>query len=96
MTLDGFGLVSQANLPYFVPFNSSKAPFGPSSVTVQLEPSVGVTGGQLKDAYYQWLQGNLALVPSVIRGSSYNFSWTTRWPFGNDPVPGALNFFASS
>ena len=90
MTLDGFGLVSQANLPYFVPFNSSIAPFGPSSANVQ--PSIGVTVGQLNDAYYQWFQGNLALMPSVIRGSSYNYSWATRWPFGNDPVPGALNF----
>ncbi len=72
MSLDGFGLVSRANLPHFVPFNSSKAPFGPNSVTVQSEPSAGVTDGQLTDAYNQWIQGSLALTSSVIRGSSYN------------------------
>lgn len=60
--LDGFGLVSQANSPYFVPFNSSETPSNSSSVTstLQLEPIAGVTNDQQADAYYQWFQGTLA------------------------------------
>jgi mannan endo-1,4-beta-mannosidase len=29
MALVGFGLVTQLNAPFFVPFNTSVAPFGP-------------------------------------------------------------------
>ncbi|KAH9484283.1 Mannan endo-1,4-beta-mannosidase A [Psilocybe cubensis] len=58
--LNGFGLVTQSNAPFFVPFNSTQAPFGPDSVNNQTQAPFGVTDQQRDDAYTQWLQAGLA------------------------------------
>ncbi|KAF5373898.1 hypothetical protein D9758_000572 [Tetrapyrgos nigripes] len=65
VALTGFGLVTQDNLPFFVPFNVSTAPFandttssqgfGASSAPVTSNQTVGVTNEQQVDAYSQWL-----------------------------------------
>lgn len=59
MTLNGFGLVTQSNAPFFVPFNTSVAPFGPDSPTAATQQPFGVTDQQRDDAYSQWLQAGL-------------------------------------
>ncbi|KAJ7582721.1 glycoside hydrolase family 5 protein [Mycena floridula] len=62
ITLTGFGLVTQANSPFYVPFNTSVAPFGPDSganSTGTLAP-FGVTDQQRDDAYRQWLDAGIA------------------------------------
>ncbi|KAF7304875.1 Glycoside hydrolase family 5 protein [Mycena kentingensis (nom. inval.)] len=58
--LGGFGLVTQDNAPFFVPFNTTIAPFandqiGNLSLTDGFTP-YGVTDAQRDDAYTQWLQ----------------------------------------
>ncbi|TFK42587.1 glycoside hydrolase family 5 protein [Crucibulum laeve] len=62
VSLTGFGLVTQGNAPFFVPFNSTVAPFGPDQVpesgTSQQQP-FGVTDAQRDDAYSQWLNAGL-------------------------------------
>ncbi|KIL69743.1 glycoside hydrolase family 5 protein [Amanita muscaria Koide BX008] len=54
----GFGLVTQNNSQVFVPFNSTIAPFGPTS-TAQQQP-FGVTDTQRDQAYLQWIQASLS------------------------------------
>ncbi|KAG6820366.1 hypothetical protein H0H93_001558 [Arthromyces matolae] len=51
VSLTGFGLVTQSNAPFFVPFNSTVAPFG--------SDSAGVLGGLQGILQYQWSQSNL-------------------------------------
>ncbi|EEB96143.1 hypothetical protein MPER_04771, partial [Moniliophthora perniciosa FA553] len=58
VSLTGFGLVTQANAPFFVPFNSSVAPFaGQTNSTVQ---PFGVTDAQRDAAYSQWLDTGIS------------------------------------
>ncbi|KAK7054909.1 hypothetical protein VNI00_003372 [Paramarasmius palmivorus] len=58
VALTGFGLVTQANAPFFVPFNSSVAPFAnQNNATVN---PVGVTNAQQNDAYSQWLDTGIS------------------------------------
>ncbi|ESK96962.1 glycoside hydrolase family 5 protein [Moniliophthora roreri MCA 2997] len=58
VSLTGFGLVTRANAPFFVPFNSSVAPFaGQTNNTVQ---PFGVTNAQRDDAYSQWLDTGIS------------------------------------
>ncbi|KDR81606.1 hypothetical protein GALMADRAFT_239658 [Galerina marginata CBS 339.88] len=59
VTLTGFGLVTQTNSPFFVPFNTSQAPFGPDSGSSQTQQPFGVTDQQRDDAYSQWLTAGL-------------------------------------
>jgi len=64
VTLNGFGLVTQANAPFFVPFNQTQAPFGPnplssSTLTTRQQQALGVTDQQRDDAYTQWLTAGL-------------------------------------
>ncbi|KAJ3514846.1 hypothetical protein NLJ89_g2126 [Agrocybe chaxingu] len=61
VTLNGFGLVTQANAPFFVPFNSTQAPFGPDAAPAPTptQQPFGVTDAQRDDAYTQWLQAGL-------------------------------------
>lgn len=60
VALIAFGLVTQANAPVFVPFNTSVAPFGPDSGTTQSTTQpFGVTDQQRDDAYAQWLQAGI-------------------------------------
>ncbi|KDQ60829.1 glycoside hydrolase family 5 protein [Jaapia argillacea MUCL 33604] len=51
--LTAFGLVSQTNAPFFVPFNSTVAPFA-NSPARKRQQSGFVTDSQLGDAYTQW------------------------------------------
>ncbi|KAL0581750.1 hypothetical protein V5O48_000332 [Marasmius crinis-equi] len=53
VALTGFGLVTQANLPDFVPFNSSTAPFANS--TSNAVQDIGVTDAQRDEAFETWL-----------------------------------------
>ncbi|KAF5330740.1 hypothetical protein D9619_005756 [Psilocybe cf. subviscida] len=59
VTLNGFGLVTQSNAPFFVPFNTSVAPFGPDAANATAQQPFGVTDQQRNDAYSQWLQAGL-------------------------------------
>ncbi|PPQ86241.1 hypothetical protein CVT25_005570 [Psilocybe cyanescens] len=59
VVLNGFGLVTQANAPFFVPFNVTQAPFGSDSDSNQTQAPFGVTDQQRDDAYTQWLQAGL-------------------------------------
>ncbi|KAF8894610.1 glycoside hydrolase superfamily [Infundibulicybe gibba] len=60
ISLTGFGLVTQNNAPFFVPFNSSIAPFGPDNApaTPGTAP-FGVTDPQRDDAYQQWINAGI-------------------------------------
>jgi mannan endo-1,4-beta-mannosidase len=58
VTLNGFGLVTQANAPSFVPFNQTQAPFGPDPPpSSPAQQPFGITDQQRDDAYAQWLHG---------------------------------------
>ncbi|KAJ6630795.1 glycoside hydrolase family 5 protein [Mycena sp. CBHHK59/15] len=59
VALTGFGLVTQDNAPFFVPFNSTVAPFASDQFGNLSDPTqqpFGVTDQQRDDAYSQWLQ----------------------------------------
>jgi len=61
VSLTGFGLVTQANVPFFVPFNSTVAPFGPDQVSpTNTTQSFGVTDQQRDEAYNQWIMAGIA------------------------------------
>lgn len=56
IALTGFGLVTQSSSPFFVPFNTTIAPFASDQLfNISLNP-FGVTSEQRNDAYAQWLQ----------------------------------------
>ncbi|KAJ7285843.1 glycoside hydrolase family 5 protein [Mycena rebaudengoi] len=55
ITLTGFGLVTQTSSPFFVPFNSTIAPFANDQL-LNISDPFGVTNEQRNDAYAQWLQ----------------------------------------
>ncbi|KAF8798017.1 glycoside hydrolase family 5 protein [Phlegmacium glaucopus] len=60
VSLTGFGLVTQNNTPFFVPFNTTEAPFAsdnPPTATPVQQPFV--TDDQRDDAYTQWLEAGL-------------------------------------
>ncbi|PPQ66080.1 hypothetical protein CVT26_010822 [Gymnopilus dilepis] len=59
VSLTGFGLVTQANAPFFVPFNETQAPFASDSSSNSTQQPFGVTDAQQVDAYTQWLQAGL-------------------------------------
>ncbi|KAL5511862.1 hypothetical protein ACEPAH_5080 [Sanghuangporus vaninii] len=85
--LTAFGLISQNNLPFFVPFNSTNAPFNAtttgnitstSSAKVKRQDSgtanaasIGVSDDQLTDAYSSWLQ----TAASVQLGGALQYQW---------------------
>jgi len=74
ISLTGFGLVTQANAPFFVPFNETQAPFGSDSSSNQTQQPFGVTDAQQNDAYTQWLQAGLS---SGLQGmTQYQWSQT--------------------
>ncbi|KAG6884989.1 hypothetical protein C0992_005534 [Termitomyces sp. T32_za158] len=56
--LAAFGLVTQDNAPFFVPFNSTVAPFGPDSPP-PVTQLLNVTNEQRDDAYEQLIEGVL-------------------------------------
>ncbi|KAJ7632612.1 glycoside hydrolase family 5 protein [Roridomyces roridus] len=60
VALTGFGLVTQDSAPFFVPFNSTVAPFAADQIgnftTNSSITPFGVTQEQQNDAYTQWLQ----------------------------------------
>jgi mannan endo-1,4-beta-mannosidase len=65
--LTGFGLVTQDNAPYFVPFNSTVAPFANATVEKQsmrarqsADISYGVTNTEQTDTYSTWLNTGIA------------------------------------
>jgi len=67
VALTGFGLVSNDNLPFFVPFNSSAAPFANATTSSQgfgtapqnSSQAIGVSNEQQVDAYNQWVNSEL-------------------------------------
>lgn len=70
VSLVGFGLVTQANLPFFVPFNTTVGPDQSTSSlsTRQDQQAIGVSDGQRDDAYSQWLNaGLLAGLSSMVQ-----------------------------
>ncbi|KIK57840.1 glycoside hydrolase family 5 protein [Collybiopsis luxurians FD-317 M1] len=86
VTLTGFGLVTQDNAPFFVPFNTTIAPFASQSTTNTTQ-NFGVTDSQQATAYsswlnagitsgisgliqYQWSQGNLTGEPGTAISSN--------------------------
>ncbi|KAG1890996.1 glycoside hydrolase family 5 protein [Suillus subluteus] len=90
--LTGFGLVTQTNAPYFVPFNSTVAPFATDEnstgygVTSQEQASTytswintGIAAGLNGIVQYQWGQTNLTAEP----GTTISPSTTT----GQSPTP---------
>jgi len=62
VSLTAFGLVTQANLPFFVPFNTTIGPDqGTSSLsTRQNSQAIGVTDDQQDDAYTTWINAGLS------------------------------------
>jgi mannan endo-1,4-beta-mannosidase len=64
MALIGFGLVTQANAPFFVPFNSTVAPFASdnstTSTTNTTTQTYGVTNSEQATAYSSWLNGGIS------------------------------------
>ncbi|KAF9052628.1 glycoside hydrolase family 5 protein [Panaeolus papilionaceus] len=61
VSLNGFGLVTQDNAPFFVPFNATQAPFASDNPTTTppIQAPFGVTDQQRDDAYAQWLLAGL-------------------------------------
>ncbi|KAG6909719.1 hypothetical protein DXG01_015921 [Tephrocybe rancida] len=59
VSLTGFGLVTQSNAPFFVPFNTTVAPFGPDTTSSNVTQPFGVTDEQRDDAYNQWIQAGV-------------------------------------
>ncbi|THU89503.1 glycoside hydrolase family 5 protein [Dendrothele bispora CBS 962.96] len=67
VALTGFGLVTNDNKPFFVPFNSSVASFPNATSTSQgfgaapqnTSQAIGVTNDQQVDAYSQWVNTGL-------------------------------------
>ncbi|KDR77603.1 hypothetical protein GALMADRAFT_224892 [Galerina marginata CBS 339.88] len=76
VTLNGFGLVTQLNAPFFVPFNESVPRFVPDSGSGTTQP-FGVTDDQRDDAYAQWLNAGLT---SGLQGM---FQYQERWSHAN-------------
>jgi mannan endo-1,4-beta-mannosidase len=64
MALIGFGLVTQANAPFFVPFNTTIAPFAStqtiSNTTSSSTQTFGVTDNQQINAYSSWLNDGIS------------------------------------
>ncbi|KAH7914659.1 glycoside hydrolase family 5 protein [Hygrophoropsis aurantiaca] len=62
VTLTGFGLVTQENAPYFIPFNMTTAPYGPAptQATATANSTYGVTDQQQASAYTTWLNTGIA------------------------------------
>ncbi|KAG1891002.1 glycoside hydrolase family 5 protein [Suillus subluteus] len=62
--LTGFGLVTQTNAPYFVPFNSTIAPFATDGARRLLKrqstTSYGVTSQQQASTYTSWINTGIA------------------------------------
>ena len=80
--MSAFGLVTDANLPFFVPFNSTIAPFNTSTTSTSTAltrrqsssastDGVGVTSSQVDDAYTSWLQ--TAASSSVAGAGQYQW-----------------------
>ncbi|KAJ7063294.1 glycoside hydrolase family 5 protein [Mycena amicta] len=72
IVLGGFGLVTQDNAPFFVPFNTTVAPFANDQFgNITLVPNqvpYGVTDAQRDDAYTQWLQqGILSGLAGIVQ-----------------------------
>lgn len=59
IALTGFGLVTQDNVPDFVPFNSTKDVTSTSAPDSQ-PSTTGITDDQRDSAYQQWLQGGIS------------------------------------
>ncbi|KAH7930767.1 glycoside hydrolase family 5 protein [Leucogyrophana mollusca] len=62
VTLTGFGLVTQENAPFFIPFNMTTAPYATpqSQATGQSNSTYGVTVQQQASAYTTWLNSGIA------------------------------------
>ncbi|EJD06057.1 glycoside hydrolase family 5 protein [Fomitiporia mediterranea MF3/22] len=89
--MTAFGLVTQDNLPFFVPFNSTNAPFNntnPLNATTtvkkrQANPAAataGVSNAQLVDAYSQWI--NAAAQAQL--GGAMQYQWGQDGLSSND------------
>jgi mannan endo-1,4-beta-mannosidase len=74
VTLNGFGLVTEDNLPFFVPFNSTQAPFASDNTTAPtpVQAPFGVTDQQRDDAYAQWL---LTGLQAGVQGM-FQYQWS--------------------
>jgi len=60
VSLTGFGLVTRNNAPFFVPFNSTIAPFGPDQAPpTNVTQPFGVTDQERDEAYRQWIQAGI-------------------------------------
>ncbi|KAF5312921.1 hypothetical protein D9619_003817 [Psilocybe cf. subviscida] len=78
-----FGLVTQSNSPFFVPFNDTQTPFGPRFINSSGQ-AFGVTDQQRDDAYSQWLQtGFQAGIQGMIQ---YQFSQGNLTASAGTPV----------
>ena len=65
MVMTGFGLVTQDNAGFFVPFNSTTEPFNktkPASHKRQSQATFGITNQQQDDAYTAWLQSTYRII----------------------------------
>ncbi|KAG6897570.1 hypothetical protein C0992_000158 [Termitomyces sp. T32_za158] len=69
----GFGVVTQNNTPFFVPFNETMPPFGPNSqMPVNATQPFNVTDDQRDQLYEQWIE---AAIHAGIQGV-FPYQWT--------------------
>ncbi|KAF8077951.1 glycoside hydrolase family 5 protein [Lyophyllum atratum] len=85
VSLTGFGLVTRDNAPFFVPFNSSIAPFGPDQVPpTNVTQPFGVTDAERDEAYQQWIQAGIA---GGLQGiMQYQWSQTNLTSLQGSPI----------
>jgi len=89
ISLTGFGLVTQENAPFFVPFNSTIAPFASDTTnSSNITQPFGVTDQQQDEAYQQWL--NAGIVAGLQGIIQYQWSQSNLSSVnGTDIVPAA-------
>lgn len=86
--LNAFGLVTQDNLPFFFPFNSSTTSSDSHGLSRRQAASSGVTNDQQNNAYSQWFQG-ICLSPTVVLALPHLFhSWASKRRARDVAVPG--------
>ncbi|KAK1232219.1 hypothetical protein PQX77_004593 [Marasmius sp. AFHP31] len=66
VALTGFGLVTQANAPNFVPFNSSTTPFANATQGSSAVQEFGVTDAQRDTAYDSWFNTSIVFGNEVL------------------------------
>ncbi|GLB34960.1 putative glycosyl hydrolase 5 (cellulase A) family protein [Lyophyllum shimeji] len=89
VSLTGFGLVTRDNAPFFVPFNTTIAPFGPDQAPpANVTQPFGVTDEQRDEAYRQWIQaGILGGLQGIIQYQWSQSNLTSLQGSAISPVP---------